>query len=333
MIQFDILIPAYNAEKTISKTIESVLGQSYPLWQLIIVNDGSMDCTARMCEGFLKKDDRIRFINRRENMGVVYTRKQLMENVSSDYFMFVDADDILHPDALRLFSKVISESQERLDIVYTKSIQNFSRRLHIGLSFKRDVLLNIRTRKCPGADCLGNFLSYPYFHIALTSKAYHRRLAAVSMSDIPSLFVGEDICMNLKMFCMSKHVCEIDKRIYYYRPGGGSSGYSTRLAGDIAKLYFFRDTFITKNHLPEKYRHMNLHNAIGTFYVLCSGCTVDGDACCSMLKPVFDDAEKKQIKDSNIDKIQEWLGKESVYIPTSRDSLLIEIKKWVVNHL
>ena len=66
---------AYNAEKTIEQAINSVLNQTYPNFELLVVNDCSTDKTAALVEAVAKKDNRVRLISNKKNSGVSYTRK------------------------------------------------------------------------------------------------------------------------------------------------------------------------------------------------------------------------------------------------------------------
>ncbi len=98
--EISILIPAYNAEKTIIPAIWSVLNQSFPHFELLIYNDGSTDQTATLIENF--RDTRIRFFNQKENTGIVAARNFLIKNAKGKYIVWLDADDIMLPDRLSL---------------------------------------------------------------------------------------------------------------------------------------------------------------------------------------------------------------------------------------
>lgn len=88
-----IIIPVYNAEKFISKTIESVLSQSYKNWEMLIMNDKSTDNSYEVILKYSKLDDRIKLINTERNMGVVKGRNTLIEMATGKYIAFLDADD------------------------------------------------------------------------------------------------------------------------------------------------------------------------------------------------------------------------------------------------
>jgi len=98
-VDVSIITPAYNAEKYICKTIESVLNQTYRYWELIIVNDGSTDNTQEKIEYF----DDIRIISiSQNNMGVSTARNRGVELARGQYITFLDADDILPEDSLKI---------------------------------------------------------------------------------------------------------------------------------------------------------------------------------------------------------------------------------------
>jgi len=102
-----IVLPAYNAEKFISTTIESVLNQGYNNIEVLIVNDGSTDATEKLIVS--KRDIRIRYFNQ-ENKGVSAARNVGLANMKGDYFCFLDADDVLPPNSLEARLKVFEEN-------------------------------------------------------------------------------------------------------------------------------------------------------------------------------------------------------------------------------
>ena len=95
-----IIMAAYNAEKTIEQAINSVLSQTYPDFELLVVNDCSTDKTAMLAEAIVKKDDRVRLISNEKNSGVSYTRKHGLEEASGEWIAILDSDDAWKPEKL-----------------------------------------------------------------------------------------------------------------------------------------------------------------------------------------------------------------------------------------
>lgn len=94
-----IIMPAYNAEKFIRESIESVLSQTYQNWELLIVNDASTDNTIKIVQTYLA-DPRIRVINLNENGGLAHARNAGIEKAAGKYITFLDSDDLWTPDKL-----------------------------------------------------------------------------------------------------------------------------------------------------------------------------------------------------------------------------------------
>lgn len=88
-----IIIPVYNTEKFIGKTIESVLNQTYKNWEILIFNDKSKDNSLKIIKKYSKKDKRIKVVDSKENVGVVAARNKLIEIATGEFIAFLDADD------------------------------------------------------------------------------------------------------------------------------------------------------------------------------------------------------------------------------------------------
>lgn len=88
-----IIIPVYNAEKFIGKTIESILNQTYKNWEMLIFNDKSKDNSLKIIKKYSEKDERIKVVDSKENVGVVAARNKLIEIATGEFIAFLDADD------------------------------------------------------------------------------------------------------------------------------------------------------------------------------------------------------------------------------------------------
>ena len=95
-----VIMPCYNMERFIDATIESVLRQSHPHWELLIVDDASTDGTVGIVQRHLAKDDRIHLAVKSEHSGIADTRNQAIAMARGPILAFLDADDIWHPEKL-----------------------------------------------------------------------------------------------------------------------------------------------------------------------------------------------------------------------------------------
>ena len=87
-----VIVPVYNVEKYLSRCIESILRQTYPYFELILVDDGSPDKSGKICDKYAKKDERIKVLHK-ENGGVSSARNIGLDYAKGEYISFIDSDD------------------------------------------------------------------------------------------------------------------------------------------------------------------------------------------------------------------------------------------------
>ena len=97
--EISVIIPAYNVQSYLGCCLDSVLGQSFTDWELIICDDGSTDDTGKICDEYAESDRRIKVIHKAKS-GVSAARNSCLDMAKGRYIAFVDADDILDKDYL-----------------------------------------------------------------------------------------------------------------------------------------------------------------------------------------------------------------------------------------
>lgn len=97
-----IITPAYNAGRFIGETIESVQAQTYPHWEMLIVDDGSTDDTRMIAAAYAGSDKRIVMLSAGQNSGPATARNIGLQQARGRYIVFLDSDDLLLPDKLAL---------------------------------------------------------------------------------------------------------------------------------------------------------------------------------------------------------------------------------------
>ena len=123
--KISIIVPMYNAEKFIGKTIESVLAQTYQNWEMLIMNDVSTDNSLAIVSVYAKKDERIKIVNTEKNVGVVKGRNFLIDLASGKYIAFLDADDYWHNEKLEKQIKFMKEKNASISCTeYTRVKEN-----------------------------------------------------------------------------------------------------------------------------------------------------------------------------------------------------------------
>ena len=104
-----IITPVYNAEKLIEETIKSVLNQTYKNWEMILVNDCSVDKSEQIIKKYSPKDARIKYIKLTTNLGAAKSRNIGIEKARGQYIAFLDSDDLWKPNKLERQIKFMKE--------------------------------------------------------------------------------------------------------------------------------------------------------------------------------------------------------------------------------
>ncbi|MCC5636473.1 glycosyltransferase family 2 protein [Nostoc sp. CHAB 5844] len=116
-----VIIPAYNAEKFIEKTLNSVLSQTYKNIEVIVVDDGSHDTTSDIVEFFAQQDSRV-ILFRQTNAGVAAARNLAIEKSRGEYIAPIDADDIWYSQKLEKQVQCLVSADESVGLVYAWSV-------------------------------------------------------------------------------------------------------------------------------------------------------------------------------------------------------------------
>lgn len=101
---YSIIIPVYNAEPYLERSVNSVINQTFPDWELILVDDGSKDGSGQICDCFVQMDSRVQVIHQK-NAGAGAARNAGIAQAKGDYVVYVDADDTVERNYLELLSK------------------------------------------------------------------------------------------------------------------------------------------------------------------------------------------------------------------------------------
>lgn len=116
-----VIVPAYNAENFICRTLDSILSQTYKNIEVLVVDDGSEDRTAAIVEYFAQQDSRVSLF-KQTNTGVAAARNLAIENSRGKYIAPIDADDLWYPQKIEKQVKCLNSSDEYVGLVYAWSV-------------------------------------------------------------------------------------------------------------------------------------------------------------------------------------------------------------------
>ncbi|MFD0750801.1 glycosyltransferase family 2 protein [Mucilaginibacter calamicampi] len=211
-----VIVPVYNLNSFLNNCVDSILSQTYKNFELLLINDGSIDGSGETCDEYAKKDDRVRVLHK-VNGGVTAARKSGVEIAQGQWITFVDGDDLTPPGALQ---DLITAVKENINIVigayhriYDDGKYEFFENAYAGV-FSNNSYLSI-------------FLNGKV-EVAPWGKLFRKHLFYGSIFDLPREIKNkEDLIMNLRLgLNNSGEVLIINKSVYSYRwdrPGSALS--------------------------------------------------------------------------------------------------------------
>ncbi len=116
-----VIIPAYNMEKLIGKTLKSVIKQTYQNIEIIVIDDGSKDRTTTVVKQLIEQDNRIKLLQQK-NLGVAVARNRGIEIAKGEFIAPIDADDLWYPENLERQVQCIKEANLDVGLVYSWSL-------------------------------------------------------------------------------------------------------------------------------------------------------------------------------------------------------------------
>lgn len=213
-----VIVPSYNIEAYIGECIESVIEQTYRDWEMILVDDGSVDRTGKICDEYAKKDDRIKVLHK-ENGGLVSARKSGLKEAVGEYIFYIDGDDWITPDALEVLCACAKANTA--DIVIADYIhvladeQRFpTQKIRAGLYTKDDLYKEFY----PQMLCAGEYYTFG-INPALDVKIIKRSILLPNQEAVDnSIRLGEDAACSYKCYLDAEKIFYLkEKFIHYYR--------------------------------------------------------------------------------------------------------------------
>ena len=210
-----IIVPVYNAEKTIGRCIDSILGQQYTDFELLLVDDGSKDGSGAICDSYAMADSRVQVIHK-ENTGVSDTRNIGISRARGVYLQFLDSDDWITPDATKLLVEAAGE--HNCDLV----ISDFYRVVGERVSRKGDI---DEDRVLTREEYAAHMMEQPadFYYGVLWNKLYRRDIVESHRLRMdPELSWCEDFMFNLEYIRHAQRFYALQVPIYYYVKTKGS---------------------------------------------------------------------------------------------------------------
>ena len=201
-----VIVPIYNLQDYIEKSLKSLWKQTFQDFEVICINDGSTDDSLSILEKIAQEHSNMVLIDK-PNEGVSSARNIGLEEAKGDYVYFLDADDIMHPQLLEILVSQIQGYDADIaccDYVKTEDLS------YIEFANYHDVKTNLYQ------DPFAKFLEKEkFFSYSLWTKLYKRSIIGKQVFS-ENIHYGEDMLFNLEYFSKIKNIVKIAVPLYFY---------------------------------------------------------------------------------------------------------------------
>ncbi len=241
-----VIVPVYNGERDLERCMESILGQTWETMEILLINDGSTDRSAEICDEFSRKDGRVKAVHT-ENRGVSSARNLGLEICEGDYITFVDADDLLAADMVEHLAGLLETTgcdvagcdfQEFRPADFEKE-QNRGLQTPMQAQTEKEVQICLRqTEILSGLEFMEKGILKS--DTRCWSKIYRREsIGGIRFAE--GLAIGEDMLFLLDLAKMGKKFAR-----------SGYKGYGYCINGGGAMMHRFRDSYMDQITCWEK---------------------------------------------------------------------------------
>ena len=268
MPKFSIIVPIYRVEEYLTECIDSLLHQSFCDYEVILVDDGSPDGSAAICDQYARDYANVSVIHKK-NSGVVNARNEGLRNAAGEYVVYVDGDDMIASDLLERLSETIDTySPDMLLYDFSSFPEKYpdeisSNRLKEG-AYSIDALQSIYPRLVYDREL--HILNIGCVLPSIWSKAIKREFLLKYQFDVPTdIRVGEDLALSLLLMehCTSIYVSHYSG--YRYRVRENSAVNSFREDALLSDDILFRYLFKICNKTPKENVYAYAYHRIEAF--------------------------------------------------------------------
>ena len=260
-----VVIPVYNVENYLKRCIESILIQEWKNYDILLVDDGSIDNSPQICDDYAKAYDFISVIHKK-NGGLSAARNTGISHAEGEYVYFPDSDDWIEPDTFIALAEVV-ESQ-KFDII------SFNREFVKG---EEDAIVSdsLVTQVFEGKDAFVQMLKHSYITGFANDKIYRKSLFIDNKIMFPSGKYYEDLGTNYKLFLLSEKVYATNQKYYHYlidNPDSITQSWNEKKFRDMFEFYkeVFYSDFVRSQLNEEELQLLQRYYVSGLIHILAS---------------------------------------------------------------
>ena len=234
-MKLSIIIPVYRTEATLERCMESIVGQTFTDFEVILVDDGSPDKSGELCDEWARKDSRIRIIHK-QNGGLSDARNAGIEVAQGEYITFVDSDDFIAPDT---YEQVLPLTKDA-DIVEFPLFRQYGSSRQEIVRFKSQLYTDMKQYWLDAKA---------YLHTYAWNKIYSSHLFDHVRFPVGQVF--EDVATLPALLSKATSVRTTDRGLYYYC--ANSHGITATAGGEQLSMLLNAHMNVAGNWCDEAY--------------------------------------------------------------------------------
>ena len=233
--EIDVIVPVFNAEKYVRRCLDSILKQTLEDWGLLLIDDGSVDNSAAICNDYALNDSRIRVFHQ-ANAGTSAARNTGLNNAQGKWITFVDSDDWIAPDYLEQMLQIVSS--QSMEAVFCNCFLVQDNKITPEYIYEENQCFNQE-------EILKRLLTISQVRSEIWGKIFKRELL-VSLRFNTDVRIGEDMLFLIELYhaCKSLKTATLREPLYYYRQLNTSVMRTGHLVQDIKQTLMTYEQFI-----------------------------------------------------------------------------------------
>lgn len=226
-----IIVPVFNVKTYLKKCVNSILKQTYHNIEIVLVDDGSTDGSALICDEYQLKDERIRVVHQK-NKGLSAARNIGIELAKGKYIAFVDSDDYIADKMIEVLYELIIENEAELAICNIECVYDSGE--------KKEMCSPLRNRIYLSNEWIEElFHSLTWYYVVAWNKLYKKELW--NKVRYPVGYIHEDEAVIHRILKQCKKIVTTEEKLYYYRQNPKSIMHAEQNIKHTDKYFAFAD--------------------------------------------------------------------------------------------
>ncbi len=236
-----VIVPIYNVEKYLHRSIGSIINQTYHNMEIILVNDGSTDRSGEICDEYASKDGRIKVIHK-PNGGQASARNLAINEATGDWFAFLDSDDWIEPDMYETLYRIAVENNA--DIATCKISKEYEGKMNIEQNNDTGSIVVFTPQ-----EAIMDLLHQTKIRFEVWNKLWKREV--VSNTRFIDNQLCEEVHFDREVILRANRIVYIDKTMHHYmvgRPGSTMSSFKIKKMSIFDEFDFFIESLENYNN-------------------------------------------------------------------------------------